>query len=268
MLVLFVPMRPFRAVLVTVLSLLVVLVAAAPGQALTPERDEPAGPLTQAVAGAAPGRTAVGPTGDDGTATAQRRLNALGCAAGPVDGRHSIRLRAALVRLQAADRLPQSGRLDAATRSLLAAPQPVRCDRRPVPGADSGRRVVVSQGQNYVWLVGRAGRVVAEGPVIDNPAVLHPGRYRTGSQCGRAARIRANSDYSGRYRLESFVRFAPCGVGFHRVPVDRGTGRQLHSDRLLGTDLRRSHGCLRVSRTLSQAIWGFATPGTRVLVRR
>ena len=102
----------------------------------------------------------------------------------------------------------------------------------------SGRRVVLSQRQNYLWLVAASGRVVAQGPVVDNPRVLRAGSYRAGSKCGRAAKIRDNSDASGRLRLHDFIRFAPCGIGFHRIPQYRSTGAQIHSDRLLGTNLR------------------------------
>jgi hypothetical protein len=198
----------------------------------------------------------------------QRRLNALGCSAGPVDGRIGTWTRSAVVRFQAANHLRQTGSLTPRTRSRLNAPRQVRCNRRPVVASGSGRRIVVSQRQNYVWLVGAGGRVVAQGGIVDNPGVLRPGSYRTGSQCGRAGRVRDNSDASGTLRLHNFVRFAPCGVGFHQVPQRRSSGAQIHADYLLGTDYRESHGCLRVSRAMSSRIWGFARPGTRVVVRR
>ncbi|HYO38766.1 MAG TPA: L,D-transpeptidase family protein [Nocardioidaceae bacterium] len=201
-------------------------------------------------------------------APAQRRLNTLGCAAGPADGTIGTWTRAAIVRFQAANRLEQKGSLTTATRSRLYAARPVRCDRRPVVASGKGRRIVVSQRQNYVWLVRAGGGVAAQGGMIDNPGVLRSGRYRTGSHCGRAGRVRDNRDPSGRLRLHNFVRFAPCGVGFHQVPQRRSDGTQIHSDRLLGTDYRASHGCLRVSRALSQRIWRFARPGTRVVVVR
>ncbi len=203
-----------------------------------------------------------------GTAQAQRRLNALGCSAGPADGTVGTWTRAAVVRFQSANRLRQTGFLTVGTRARLHAERPVRCDRRPVVASGKGRRIVVSQRQNYVWLVRAGGGVVAQGGMIDNPGVLRPGRYRAGSQCGRAGRIRDNGDASGRLRLHNFVRFAPCGVGFHQVPRRRSDGAQIHSDRLLGTDYRESHGCLRVSRAMSERIWRFARPGTRVVVVR
>ena len=98
------------------------------------------------------------------------------------------------------------------------------------------------------------------------PALPEAGSYPAGPKCGRAAKIRDNSDASGRLRLQNFTRFAPCGVGFHRIPQYRSTGAQIHPDYLLGTDYKESHGCIRVSRAMSYRIWDFASPGTRVVV--
>jgi hypothetical protein len=199
---------------------------------------------------------------------AQRRLDALGCAAGPVDGRAGIRTRAAALRFQSANGLRQSGRLTDRTRARLYAARQVRCDARPVPGAATGRRIVISQRQNWVWLVRAGGSVALQAGIVDNPDVLGRGTYRTGSKCGRAARIRANTDLGGSLWLHNFVRFAPCGIGFHRIPQLKSSGAQIHRDFLLGTNLRESHGCIRVSRATSKRIWDFARVGTRVVVVR
>ena len=199
---------------------------------------------------------------------AQRRLNVLGCNAGPADGTVGTWTRTAVVRFQAANHLARSGSLDENTRRRLYADRQVRCDRRPVAGAATGRRIVVSQRQNYVWLVRSDGSVAAQGGVVDNPRYLRTGTYRSGPKCGRAAKIRNNSDVSGRLRLHNFTRFAPCGVGFHQIPQYRSNGAQIHPDFLLGTDYRESHGCIRVSRSMSEKIWGFATLGTKVVVVR
>jgi hypothetical protein len=130
----------------------------------------------------------------------------------------------------------------------------------------AGRRIVVSQRQNWVWLVGPAGGVVAQGGMIDNPRVLHPGSYAVGSYCGRPARVKHNQDYSGRLWLDDFVRFAPCGIGFHRIPRYRSTGRQIHPDWWLGTNLASSHGCLRLSHDLAERVWRFTDRRTPVRV--
>ena len=57
-------------------------------------------------------------------------------------------------------------------------------------GSGSGRRIVISQRHNWVWVVGAGNRVLAQGGVMDNPGELRRGSYRTGSYCGRAARVR------------------------------------------------------------------------------
>ena len=198
---------------------------------------------------------------------AHRQLDRLGCDGGRSTTRDP-HTRAAVVRFQAASGLHQSGRLSARTRSLLAADRAVRCDRRPVPASGDGRRVVVSQQQNYVWLVRADGSVLGQGGMIDNPGGLRPGSYAVGSLCGRRAKIRMNTDYSGRLWLPYFTRFANCGVGFHRIPLTRSTGAPIHPEWLLGTDARTSSGCLRLGQRLAEQLWRFAGAGTRVVVRR
>ena len=92
--------------------------------------------------------------------TLEKRLNALHCDAGRADGRIDPHTRSALVRFQSRAGLRQTGHVNERTRRHLYAEDAPRCDRRPVPGhSGRGRRVVVSQGQNWVWLVGaRASR--------------------------------------------------------------------------------------------------------------
>lgn len=203
-----------------------------------------------------------------GAERAQRRLNQLGCDAGPADGVVGRHTRSAVIRFQSANHLRQSGKLTPTTRARLFAERQVRCDRRPVPRrSGTGRRVVLSQGQNYVWLVRSGGSIAAQGPVVDNPGVLGKGTYRVGSKCGRAAKIRMNSSYSGTLWLPYFTRFAPCGIGFHRVPVSKSSGNQIHPDWILGTNLDRSAGCVRLSLRMAREMWTFAGVGTRVVVR-
>jgi len=208
------------------------------------------------VAGAAPSPVAV---------TAERRLDALHCDAGRADGRIDEHTRSAVVRFQSRSGLRQTGRFDERTRRRLAATDAPRCDLRPVPPrSGQGRRIVVSQSQNWVWLVAADGRAVAQGGIVDNPTVLHRGSHATGSYCGRAARIRRNQDYGGGLWLDDFVRFAPCGIGFHRIPRHKSTGQQMHPDWLLGTNLSTSHGCVRVSRSVAARVWSFTTRRTPV----
>ena len=193
----------------------------------------------------------------------QRRLNVLHCNAGPVDGRTGTWTRSAVIRFQSRHGLAQNGRFNATTRTRLFASTAKRCDLRPVPRSGAGRRIVVSQRQNWVWLVDAHHRVVAQGGMVDNPGELRRGRYRTGSYCGRGARIRKNT--SGSLWLDNFVRFAPCGFGFHRIPRAKSNGRQIHADHILGTNLSRSHGCLRVSSVMSRRLWNFTAAGRTVV---
>jgi hypothetical protein len=197
---------------------------------------------------------------------AQRRLQALHCDPGPADGRVGLHTRSAVVRLQSRHGLRGTGRLDPPTRRLLSSGAAERCDRRPVPArSGSGRRIVISQEQNWLWLVGSSGVVVAQAGIVDNPAVLRAGVWRTGSYCGRAARVRLNR--SGSLWLDDFVRFAPCGIGFHRIPRRMSTGGQIHPDWYLGTDLAGdSHGCVRLSSRMARRVWDF-TEGRTTTVR-
>jgi len=215
-----------------------------------------------------PSAALAGPRVESRVERAQHQLNTLGCNAGQVDGHLGERTRSAVVRFQSRHRLKQDGRLDQTTWKRLFAEAAQRCDTRPVPGhTGRGRRVVISQRQNWVWLVGRDGRAIAQSGMVDNPAVLHPGTKRVGSYCGRGARIRRNTDGHGLW-LEQFVRFAPCGIGFHRIPTYKANGRQIHADWLVGTDLQVSHGCIRVPRPFSIRVWQFANVGTQVRVVR
>jgi peptidoglycan hydrolase-like protein with peptidoglycan-binding domain len=197
----------------------------------------------------------------------QRRLNALHCAAGPTDGTLDQRTRSAVVRFQSRHGMAQTGRLSGPVRARLHRGDARRCDLRPVPKrSGAGRRIVLSQAQNWVWLVGPKGGVIAQGGVIDLPAELSKGRHVTGSYCGRAARIKRNTTTSAQVWLHNFVRFAPCGIGFHRIPTYRSNGRQIHPDWYLGTNFARSHGCIRLSRAMSLRVWNFTVRRTTVRV--
>ena len=203
----------------------------------------------------------------DWVVKAQKRLNALHCSAGAPTGEVGARTRSAVVRFQSRVGMTQDGRLTDRTRRALYAAGAPRCDRRPVPGASGhGRRIVISQQQNWVWLVGPRGTVIAQGGMVDNTDELSRGSYAVGSYCGRTARIKLNQSTSGNVWLDNFVRFAPCGIGFHRIPRYKSTGRQIHADWILGTNMQRSHGCIRLSRELSLKVWKFTDRRTPVRV--
>ena len=131
----------------------------------------------------------------------------------------------------------------------------------PLP-ADSGegRRVVFSEGQQRVWLVGTGDRVqhtyLVSGSVYDN---LDPGTYSVYSRSEQAWGI----DDSG--SMKYFVRFANgdnAAIGFHDIPIDDGGPVQTVAE--LGTPL--SHGCIRQRRADAKLLWAFAPLGTKVVV--
>jgi Putative peptidoglycan binding domain len=208
-----------------------------------------------------PGASASGPVASD-----QTRLNALGCDAGAADGVAGAHTRAAAWRFQSANGLSRDGIIGPVTRAKLHSTSAKRCDKRPVPASSgTGRRIVVSQSHNWVWLVGSDGKAVAQGGMIDNTSVLGKGAYTSGVSCGGAAHIRHHVAEGGLI-LDNFSRFAPCGIGFHRIPRYPSSGSQIHADWLLGTEQARSHGCIRLSLAMSQRVWDFTASPTKIRV--
>ena len=127
-------------------------------------------------------------------------------------------------------------------------------------GSGKGRRVVFSEGQQRVWLVGADGDVqrtyLVSGSVYDN---LDPGVYSVYSRSEQAWGI----DDSG--TMKYFVRFAHgdnAAIGFHDIPIDDGVPVQ--SVDQLGTPL--SHGCIRQRRADARRLWAFAPVDTKVVV--
>jgi lipoprotein-anchoring transpeptidase ErfK/SrfK len=129
--------------------------------------------------------------------------------------------------------------------------------------ADSGtgRRIVFSQSDQRVWLVGDDGAVertyLVSGSRFDN---LDPGSYRVQSKTRHATAF----DASG--TMEYFVRFATGysePIGFHSVPRDN-TGTLEQTKAQLGTPL--SAGCVRQWKYDAVALWDFAPVGTPVVV--
>lgn len=124
---------------------------------------------------------------------------------------------------------------------------------------------MLSQRQNWVWLVRANGTVVTQGGMVDNDW-LPQRTYYTGAQCGRPARSRYRTDESGRLWLYYFVRFTDCRVGFHQIPVNRSTDRQVHASWYVGTDLRESRGCIRLAPRMARAVWSFTVSSTKIVV--
>lgn len=129
--------------------------------------------------------------------------------------------------------------------------------------ADSGegRRVVFSQSEQHVWIVGDDGLVQhtypVSGSIHDN---LQPGTYEVGP------RFREAVAYDGSGTMEYFVQFTTGvsePIGFHTIPryLD-GTPEQTEDQ--LGTPL--SAGCVRQSEADALVMWEFAQTGTIVVV--
>lgn len=124
-----------------------------------------------------------------------------------------------------------------------------------------GKRVVFSETEQRVWLVGEAGKVkrtyLVSGSLTDN---LDPGTYQVYSRSEDAIGI----DDSG--TMKWFVRFTqgPSGaaIGFHTIPVDDGKNVQTKAE--LGTP--QSHGCIRQKTSDALELWAFAPLGTTVVV--
>jgi hypothetical protein len=224
-----------------------------------------AGACALACAGSLLGVAAPPAAAADDTDAVVERLDDLGCFIGRTADKGD-RFTAALIRFQSANGLKQSGELTRRTPARLKSDGARRCDDRPVPRrSGEGRRVVLSQGQNWLWLIREDGTVAGQGGIVDNDW-LPQDTYETGDQCGRPGRKRYNSSEDFALRIDYFVRFAYCRVGLHQIPVSNATGRPLHENFYAGTDLRKSHGCLRVPKPLVQQLWRFTKERTAVVV--
>lgn len=202
-----------------------------------------------------------------GSRIAESRLKNLGCFLGE-SASEGIRLKAATIRFQAANGMRQTGSPAGATMKRLTSNEGESCSDRPVPKrTGEGRRVVMSQGQNWLWLVKPDGTVLAQGGIVDNDW-LPQTVYYTGAQCGKPARSRYRSDRSGGLRIDWFVRFHDCIVGFHQIPVSKRTGQPIHPDYYAGTDLSKSAGCIRMPTPLIKKLYRFAGQRTKVVVTR
>ncbi len=198
---------------------------------------------------------------------AKGQLRDLGCFIGPARAQ-GPRFQTALIRFQAANGMRQSGDLTGATQKRLSKETAIACDDRPVPSrTGKGRRIVMSQGQNWIWMVNADGSVAAQGGVVDNDW-LPQDVYYTGAQCGKPARSRYRSDRSGALRIDWFVRFHDCIVGFHQIPVSKRTGQPIHPDYYVGTDLSKSAGCIRMPVPVIKRLYDFAAERTKVVVTR
>ncbi len=172
------------------------------------------------------------------------------------DGDFGPLTRAALVAAQKAHGLPETGVADNVTWARLL--------HKPLPNTGMQEsRIVLSQSQNWIWLVDGACDIVAQGGVVDNPALVPPGHYRVTGQTS------FTTDITERLGLDNFTGFALGGqAGFHRIPYYIATGEQIHTEVVLGMAgmVSDSSGCVRVSEWMAGAIMDFAGYGTLVEV--
>lgn len=150
--------------------------------------------------------------------------------------------------------------VDALQDEVVKAADPAVDPGLPADSGD-GRRIVFSESDQRVWLVGDDGSVertyLVSGSRFDN---LDPGTYAVQSKTRQATAF----DYSG--TMEYFVRFATGfsePIGFHSVPRDNA-GDLEQTKAQLGTPL--SAGCVRQWEPDAIALWEFAPVGTTVVV--
>ena len=145
-------------------------------------------------------------------------------------------------------------------RPGAANPEPaVREDPAPPKRSGVGRRVVFSESQQRVWLVGSDGDVkrtyLVSGSLYDN---LDPGSYEVYSRSMNAIGV----DGSDLRYMVRFTQGWTDAIGFHWIP--RMNGERMQTRAELGTP--QSHGCVRQAAPDARALWDFAPVGTPVVV--
>lgn len=132
----------------------------------------------------------------------------------------------------------------------------------PVPeNSGEGRRVVYSNRDQRVWVIGREENVLRSFLVSGQPGQPKPGTYKVFSQSPRSYSF---NDPNTTFRF--MTRFAKGkngeNIGFHEIP--RKNGKALQTVEQLGTPL--GAGCLRSSTADARFIYDWAKPGTVVVV--
>lgn len=131
----------------------------------------------------------------------------------------------------------------------------------PAPaGTGSGRRIVYSNPQQRVWLVGSNERVERTYLVSGKRGVPAAGNYQVYS---RSAVTSAGHDGITMRKMVRFARGSRLPIGFHDIPRD-ANGRPLQREDDLGG--YRSAGCVRQSTADANYLWDWAPVGTKVVV--
>jgi len=133
------------------------------------------------------------------------------------------------------------------------------------PNSGTGRRVVYSKTNQWVWAIEADGRIVKDHVVSgrrtwDQPL---PGEYRVFSRSGFTCNIK-NPSLCWRYMVRFTVGPDGDNIGFHEIPIDRSSGEPVQGEWQLGEPL--SGGCVRQATADALFIWNFAPIGTKVVV--
>lgn len=131
----------------------------------------------------------------------------------------------------------------------------------PLPArSGTGRRIVYSNSDLWVWLVDGHERVLDSYPVSGHRGWPRPGAYAVFSKSEDAW-----AGYDG-ITMRWMVRFTvghATNIGFHDIPLD-AQGRPLQTVDQLGT--YQGGGCVRQEPSKARLLYAWADPGTVVVV--
>jgi hypothetical protein len=131
----------------------------------------------------------------------------------------------------------------------------------PLPArSGTGRRIVYSNSDLWVWLVDDREQVLDSYPVSGHRGWPRPGAYAVFSKSEDAW-----AGYDG-ITMRWMVRFAighETNIGFHDIPLD-GQGRPLQTVDELGT--YQGGGCVRQEASKARLLYAWADLGTVVIV--
>lgn len=126
-----------------------------------------------------------------------------------------------------------------------------------------GRRVVYSNSLQWVWVVDKNENVIRSMPASGRRGVPAPGTYNVTSQQPWSFSL----DFEGvNFRWMTRFAIGPAGgnIGFHEIP--RKNGKPLQTQSQLGSFA--GSGCVRLATTDAKFIYGWARPGTTIVVTK
>lgn len=155
---------------------------------------------------------------------------------------------------QAIVQFTESGEFVRATGTVTPSKPPL-----PYPDVGSGRRIIMTESGQRVWLIEASGELYKTHQVSGRRGIPGVGRYRVYSMSRYAW-----APYDG-ITMEYMVRFArgEWPYGFHSIPVYPGD-KPLQTPAQLGT--HRSGGCVRQLWDDAAAVFDWAEIGDRVLL--